>query len=144
MAIQDPSTFQTAPPRVTFDWSPKAAAFSVTVGGNTYPWGANDPVAGAPDQADVLYTATSQLLTFVATVVYLAPGDSIREFRWDFGDGQIGYGQTVTHTYRASVPGLRCRLIVRDNHNRVVVAGRDMNLTPSDPINVSQQISVNQ
>jgi hypothetical protein len=122
---------KTTPPRVTFDWSPKANAFSITLGGDTLPWSVNTPSVGAPDQPDVLYTHLGEELTFTANVE-VDEGDFILEYQWDFGDGVIGYGPSVVHTYRANSPQIRVHLTVTDNHHRKVYVGQQVILLAPD------------
>lgn len=128
-------------PQVGFDWTPKAGPFTLTFGGNIYPWGENQPQAGAPDQADIFYTHTGVELTFTATVTP-APGDFIIAYHWDFGDGTEGFGPVVQHTYRVPSPQTRTSLCVTDNHRRTTCVGRQMLLQSASPIVVSQAIRV--
>lgn len=131
----------TAKPRVTFDWSPKGAAWVINIGGNTYPYTVDEPLLGAPAQPEVNFTNNNQELTFTASVE-TDPGDFILEYYWDFGDGTDGYGPEVTHTYRSYSPTVRVSLQVTDNHRRKVNAGRQLSLVPVELIAVSQGITV--
>lgn len=66
------------------------------------------PVADATS----VVTTTEQPITFYGGGSYDVDG-SITDFKWDFGDGQAGTGETVTHSYR--LPGeYTVRLAVTD------------------------------
>lgn len=131
---------QPSKPVITFDWTPKSVSFVHTHAGNTYPWAVNLPAAGAPDQPDTLYTSTNQALTFTATVNNLDLGNSVIEYLWRFGDGAIGYGAVVTHTYKAWSASTRVHLQVTDSFRRKFHAGQQMNLVPAEAIMVGQGI----
>lgn len=118
-------------PEVNFDWSPKLIAYTLQVGGNIYPWRANEPVQGALAQGDIYRTAAAQEITFVADV-RVPTGILITEYEWSFGDGGKGYGDTVTHSYTTSAPSARTRLCVTDNRGRRFCVGRPMNLYLAD------------
>jgi hypothetical protein len=46
------------------------------------------------------------------------PGVTILEYRWDFGDGHVGHGPTVTHTYEVADPDTEISLTVLDSLGR--------------------------
>lgn len=129
-------TIQTPPPikqrpEINFAWSPQLIAYTLQVGGNTYPWPANQPVTGAPAQPNIHRTAALQELTFEADV-RVPEGTFITEYEWDFGDGEKGFGETVTHTYTTPSPSTRTRLCVTDNHGLRYCLGKPMNLYAAD------------
>ena len=46
------------------------------------------------------------------------PGVTILEYFWDFGDGFVGYGPTVTHTYEVADPDTEISLTILDSLGR--------------------------
>lgn len=46
------------------------------------------------------------------------PGVTILEYFWDFGDGHVGHGPTVTHTYDVADPDTEISLTVLDSLGR--------------------------
>lgn len=46
------------------------------------------------------------------------PGVTILEYFWDFGDGHVGHGPTVTHTYEVADPDTEISLTVLDSLGR--------------------------
>lgn len=118
-------------PEVTFDWGPKLIAYTLQVGGNTYPWLVNQPVQGAAASPLIYRTAALQDLTFTANVRVPA-GDFITEYQWDFGDGRKGFGSVVVHQYTTPSTSTRTRLCVVDNHGRRFCVGKPMNLYAAD------------
>ena len=46
------------------------------------------------------------------------PGVTILEYFWDFGDGHVGHGPTVTHTYEVADPDTAISLTVLDSLGR--------------------------
>lgn len=60
-------------------------------------WIDASPLAGRPD---LKVTLSASLRTVLRNSPYTAKADP-GEFRWDFGDGYVGIGQTAEHTYTA-------------------------------------------
>src|SRR4051794_17982149 len=91
------------PIKLDLDWTPKSVALTYSVGGNTYPpLKQVDAVTRASDSRYQAYTTPiNTLLTFTATTT-LPAGLLILEYKWDFGDGSIGFGATVAHQYLAA------------------------------------------
>lgn len=120
-----------------FDWTPKSVALSFTVGGNTYPYSTQaDLVSRASDARYAAYTTSiNTLLTFTSSVI-LVPGTSVVEYRWDFGDGEIGYGPTVTHTYQTAAPQTAAKLTVKDTLGQVASLSKILNLRVANRITV--------
>lgn len=146
-AVVTPRTIQSSGisntrPEVNFSWSPRLIAYTLQVGGNSYPWLANQPSAGAPAQPNIHRTAALQELTFVAEV-RVPEGFFVTEYEWDFGDGAKGYGETVTHMYTTPSPSTRTRLCVTDNYGRRYCVGKPMNLYAADLTVVGGFVLVN-
>jgi hypothetical protein len=119
---------------VDFDWTPKSTAITYTIGGNTYPptRQADNVVRASDSRYQAFYTTTNAPLTFTATVV--APTSVPTEYRWNFGDGSIGYGQTVTHTYTAGAPQTQVTLAVTLSDGSVLSRSRTLNLVQGERI----------
>lgn len=129
--------------KVDFTWSPVSVALSWTVNGNQYPYSRQvDNVdrsaqVGSLDSRYAAYTTPNNiLLTFTAAVV-LDAGVQVAEYRWDFGDGTIGFGASVGHTYKVSAPETRTSLTVIDTNRVVTSCSKIMNLRFADEIVVS-------
>lgn len=120
-------------PRVDFTWSPVGAAITYTFGANTYP--------PAGTRFEAFYTPVNQLLTFVATATP-PPGINIIEYRWDLGDGNVKYGQTIGHTYNVPNQSLTCKLQVTDSLNRTVYLAKVMQLQVMFPTTVQDHLRV--
>lgn len=134
--VSTPRTIRSAAPlrpkpEISFSWIPQLIAYTIQVGGNIYPWQVNQPVAGAPGQANINRTAAQQELTFTASV-RLPVGDFVTEYEWDFGDGVKGFGASATHSYTAPAPSTRARLCITDNHGRRFCIGKPLNLYAAD------------
>jgi hypothetical protein len=128
---------------VDFDWTPKSVPLSYSVGGNTYPYSTQqDAVSRTSDDRYIAYTTpTNTLLTFTALVTI--PFDvTVIEYKWDFGDGNIGYGATATHTYSAAAPQTQATLIVTDSNSRISFNNRILNLRAADVITVAMGVRV--
>jgi hypothetical protein len=119
---------------VDFDWTPKSTAVTYTIGGNTYPpTRQQDGVSRASDSRyAAFYTTTNTPLTFTATVI--APNLTPTEYKWNFGDGSIGYGQIVTHTYSAGAPQTQVTLAVTLSNGAVLSRSRTLNLVSGERI----------
>lgn len=145
VTIHDVKPTATALPAVTFDWTPKTATAwtTATAADEPLPWdgGQPNPPGTAPDQADIFYTNASTELTFTATVRQ-DTGDYIIEYEWDFGDGTKGYGATPKHTYEQTTPQMRVTLCVTDNHRRKVCVGRQILLSPAEPMSVGEGMTL--
>lgn len=80
-------------------------------------------------------TPVNTELTFAADVV-MPVGVEVIEYRWDFGDGVGGYGETVAHTYRVPSHQTRCVLTVLDSTARLTTGAHQMNLRPAALVRV--------
>lgn len=75
------------------------------------------------------------LLTFTADVVFYNQGFDLQgpltvvEYIWDFGDGVIGYGNPVTHTYNQPYFNASTHLKVYDSLGRLWTTRAQMYLT---------------
>ena len=56
------------------------------------------------------------------------PGVEILEYRWDFGDGYVGYGPIVTHTYEVADPNTAISLTVLDSLGREYSTSKALSL----------------
>jgi hypothetical protein len=118
MAITLNSAISTLPlPKVDFSWSPIGAAITYSFAGNSYP--------PAGSRFEAFFTPVNQVLTFTATATP-ATNTSIVLYKWDMGDGQVQYGQTVGHTYTVPNQSLTCKLEVTDTLNRKVYVSKAM------------------
>lgn len=126
-----------APLSLDFDWTPKSIALAFSIGGNSYPpLHQVDAVTRASDSRYASFTTgTNTLLTFTTTSV-LPPGLAIIEYRWDFGDGVIGYGSSVVHMYIAANSNAQVGLNVLMNNGKRFTRHRALNLRPADRIGV--------
>jgi hypothetical protein len=116
-----------------FTWSPVGAAVTFSFAGNSY------PPAGSRFQS--FYTPVNQLVTFVASAKVDA-GYPIIEYRWDLGDGNIKFGQTIGHTYGVPNPSLTCKLEVKDSLNRSAYVSKVMLLQVMFPTTVQDHARV--
>ncbi len=121
---------------VDFTWSPQDAPNlgQWTVNGNTYPPTRQidnidrSAQVGSLDSRYVANTTTNNSnLTFTATAV-LPAGVTIVEYRWDFGDGTIGYGPTIIHNYLAAVPQTQVNLTATDSNRQVWTRSKTLRL----------------
>jgi hypothetical protein len=118
----------TAPVICNFGWTPSTALPSFVEDGVSY------PPSGAQYQS--VETPTGNAITFYATdsaslglpKLTVPPGVTIIQYRWDFGDGVIGYGQTVSHIYQFVIPGLQVNLSVTTNSGQLIARSQQLNL----------------
>jgi hypothetical protein len=94
---------------LSFAWTPE----------HTYTYTApNGQVITAPS------AAVNTMLTFTATTRISNQGNDITgnltiiEYRWDFGDGVVGYGNPVGHTYKITNFQAQAALRVTDSKGR--------------------------
>lgn len=89
---------------IDFDFTPKGPAFTYVAGPNAY------------TLSNAWRVGKNKAMTFTASV-QTTPGVSVLEYRWDFGDGVILYGNPVQHAF--NIFGTRqVVLTVTDSHNR--------------------------
>ncbi|RLG19847.1 hypothetical protein DRN74_06315, partial [Candidatus Micrarchaeota archaeon] len=82
---------------------------------------------------------TQEIIVFNASQSYDPDGGAIVTYKWNFGDGNIGYGKVVVHQYQN--PGVYTIILtVTDDEGEVGVAtsGHGYNVPP--PINVTENI----
>ena len=97
--------------QVTFNWSPVTTPFSYVVGTQTIiPALLSDGVTLSTD-SQYYNTPTDNLITFTAAINL---PHSAAEYQWDFGDGNIGWGEVATHTYKVANPYGHVTLKVTD------------------------------
>lgn len=126
---------------VDFSWTPLSSAVSYTLGGNTYPYNSLDGEAPTPEDIaryGSFITPTNTLITFVANVV---TDLLIVRYKWDFGDGVVGYGPTATHTFRTYSPQQQVSLLVTDESAKRHYAAKQLNLRSSETIQVGFGLS---
>lgn len=112
-----------------FEWTPLGAAFTYTLSGNTYPYVTQEDaiVRDSDYRYESFITTLDTLLTFTA-LTSAPPGVSVIEYKWNFGDGKIGYGQSVTHTYKTPAAQTSVTLRITDNKNRKKSVHKILNL----------------
>jgi len=127
---------------VDFTWSPTSVPLSFTFIG-TYPYAHQaDAVTRTSDSRYAAYTTPNNtLLTFTATAS-IPSGLTVVEYKWNFGDGTVGYGSSVSHTYLISSPQTMATLIVTDNLGRQSSIGKLLNLRQASLILIGQNLSV--
>jgi hypothetical protein len=128
------------PIKLDLDWTPKSVALTYSVGGNTYPpLKQVDAVTRASDSRYQAFTTPINTpLTFTATAT-LPTGLVIVEYKWDFGDGTIGFGATVAHQYLAANYATQVALNVLMSNGKRFTRHKILNLRPADRITVSMQ-----
>lgn len=97
--------------RPTFTFSPVGPAY-------TYP---NGHASGA--------FKTPSLVPVTFTAAYLTDGDpsvNAVHYEWDFGDGHVATGTSVTHTFAALIPNLRVSLCITDDLGIRRCVGRNL------------------
>lgn len=119
--------------KVDFTWSPVGAAIAYSFAGNNYP--------PAGTRFEAFYTPVNQLVTFVAAVTP-PQGVAIIEYRWDLGDGNTKFGQTIGHTYGVPNQSLTAKLEVTDSYNRKVYVSKVMLLQVMFPTTVQDHVRV--
>ena len=70
--------------------------------------------------------AVSAEITFDASAAY-DPDGQIIAYEWDFGDGYVGNGKVVTHSY-SSEGGYTVTLMVRDNDGATAIASEQIKI----------------
>ena len=125
----------TATPEIQIDFSPQHEAFSYSVGSTVY----------AP--AGVYFAHVWEDLTYTATVILPNPDDGwIVSYEWDFGDGNQGFENPVTHFYTQANSNLQVSLTITDNLNRrwsackamyIIVPEMELSLSPSITVDAS-------
>lgn len=107
---------------INFSWSPVDAPFTFTIGSTTYAPGDFQTPTGSP-------------ITFLASVVFPTMTEDplvAVEYRWDFGDGVVGYGSSAVHTFKFANPHLRVALRVTDNKGRRYFVSHPLHLVTSN------------
>jgi hypothetical protein len=138
MPINQSQVNRTPLPVVDFDWTPKSIAFVYTTGGNTYPYSRqSDNVSRSSDtRYSVLQTPTNTLITFVANVI-VPTNIQVIQYLWGFGNGELGYGPTISYMYKVALPNAEASLTITDSLGRVRTRHRVLNLRPANPITVT-------
>lgn len=102
-------------PNIAIEFSPHKEAYTYNVGEESY----------AP--ANTWYGPVGELITFTATVKVSGSGQSVTGYEWRFGDGTIGSGNPVTHTY--TFPNeIIVTLVVTDNRGKKWLGYKSMYL----------------
>ena len=128
-------------PVVNFDWTPKSAPITYTIGGQTYPYSTQaDSIARPSDSRYTAYsTPSNQLLTFTSTVT-VDPRAFVARYHWDFGDGTEGFGPTINHQYNVANPTIVVALTVTDSFGVSVTRTQPLNLVVAAPTVVKPAI----
>ncbi len=136
-------------PKLDFTWTPNSVALSYTINGNTYPPSRqvdNIDRSSQPGSLDSRYSAyttpNNTLLTFTASVV-MPSGVIVTEYRWDWGDGQVGYGSTATHTYKVAPPETAVKLTITDSNRNTWGKSKILNLRFAGLIRVNVNTVLN-
>lgn len=127
---------------ISFTWTPQAGPVSYFVGSTLY------APAGAyytPIQTPITFTATVRAV--LASLVAEGLGSLSRSqfyftYHWDFGDGEEGFGQTVTHTYKMPNPSAQVVLRVIDSQGRSTYTRQQLYLQTFNFTRLSSAISV--
>jgi PKD repeat protein len=77
----------------------------------------------------------NQTITFNASKSY-DPDGTIVEYKWDFGDGKVGAGKTVTHSYLATGT-YQVKLTVKDNDGLTNATMKEITVYGVVPANLS-------
>lgn len=127
---------------VNFTWSPTAGPLTYASAGNAYPYiHQADAVTRATDARYASFaTPINTLITFVATAS--SPGAVITEYKWDLGDGTIGYGATIGHTYKVATLQTAATLIVTDSQGNRANRSLPLNLRVTSAVLVADGIIV--
>ena len=93
--------------------------------------------AGAQGTADFIFSPTGPLPTqqvfFNASASRPAPGRTLTDYRWDFGDGQSGTGVQPSHAY-ASPGTYNVTLVVTDDVGRVATITKSLTVLSDNPV----------
>ena len=93
--------------------------------------------AGAQGTADFVFSPTGPLPTqqvfFNASASRPAPGRTLTDYRWDFGDGQSGTGVQPSHAY-ASPGTYNVTLVVTDDVGRVATITKSLTVLSDNPV----------
>jgi hypothetical protein len=120
-------------PRIFFTPSVYGAAIQYTVNGNTYPYlHEQDGVTRSDDGRYAAFkTPLNTLITFTATYDDNHVTDGV-EYKWDFGDGGIGYGKVITHVYKIVQSEAVLKLSVMNTRGRRI--SRNFILNPRQAV----------
>jgi hypothetical protein len=122
------------PLALDFSWSDGATFLPWTINGNQYPPTVQkDGVSRPGTDANYAVVAASNniAMTFTATAAMPA-GTLIREYKWDWGDGQVGYGPVAVHEYKIASPETRVSLTITDSNGNSWSRSKLLNLKYAD------------
>lgn len=120
---------------IDFTWSGGTITLpSFTVGGTTFPYTTQADGISRSTDANYEYkkVSTGSVITFTASATL--SGVSIVTYRWDFGDGTIGYGPTATHTYLIPSQNTQVSLVATDNFSQTWTRSKTIGLRYGKPI----------
>lgn len=123
-------------------WTPVSVPVSFTVGGNAYPYNSlhgQAPTAEHIARYGSFTTPINTLITFTAQIISPL---LIVAHKWNFGDGKIGYGPTVAHTFKFSTPQQQVYLTVTDSSAREFYTSAQLNLRPAEPFQIGSGFQV--
>lgn len=89
-------------PVISIEFSPHGEKYSYVVGETTIEW------------HNTFYGSMNEPITFTATVT-MPSGRTASSFHWEFGDGNEGSGNPVSHTYSQATVNLNVACVVTDN-----------------------------
>lgn len=118
------------PLALDFSWSDGTSFLPWTINGNQYPPTVQkDGVSRPGTDANYAVVAASNniAMTFTATAAMPA-GTLIREYKWDWGDGQVGYGPVAVHEYKIASPETRVSLTITDSNGNSWSRSKLLNL----------------
>lgn len=98
------------PVKPNFSWTASGPLVSYSVNGDTYTSSLQQALINYP----VPFDATDSGNNGYPKVI-VPHGVFIIEYRWDFGDGTIGYGPQPTHTFISASPDNQVTLTTIDN-----------------------------
>lgn len=82
---------------------------------------------------DTYHSPLDSPVTFQAFVDFHDSARIAIEHLWDFGDGVLGWGSTVVHTYTTSIPFVQASLRVTDDLGRRYYARQQIYLPSDEP-----------
>jgi hypothetical protein len=130
---------------VNFGWANSGV---ITYLSNFVENGVTYPPSGS--QYEAFATPINVATTFYATdsaslglpTVITPTGQTIIQYRWIFGDGTVGFGPTVSHTYSVVVPGISVALQVTVASGKQYSRSQTLNLYSGVIVGVAPYIIV--
>ncbi len=119
-------------PTILFNWTPKGPGLVYVISGNTYPYAKQQDGITRPSDTrySVLKTPTNTPIIFTASY-FNSDGSTAIEYRWNFGDGSLGYGPSASHSYAYAGSQLSVSLSIQDSKFKIFHRSAMLNLEPS-------------